>query len=218
VRATTLVATGLIMLGCALPASASATATGGATSDGAPASTVPAPGPPAAVDPAPTDPAPVDPAPSPGAAGFGVAPAPAPQPTVPGTRGVIKKGVAYAPAAAPIEVQRAIWSANQLRTKPYVWGGGHAAFRASGYDCSGTVSYALHGAGLIDTPMDSNDFMSWGVNGKGQWITVYTNPDHAFAIIAGLRLDTSGPGESGPRWRTAKPSTRGFSARHPRYF
>jgi cell wall-associated NlpC family hydrolase len=209
VRATTLVATGLIMLGCALPASASATATGGATSDGAPASTVPAPGPPAAVDPAPTDPAPVDPAPaaSPGAAGFGVAPAPAPQPTVP-----------YAPAAAPIEVQRAIWSANQLRTKPYVWGGGHAAFRASGYDCSGTVSYALHGAGLIDTPMDSNDFMSWGVKGKGQWITVYTNPDHAFAIIAGLRLDTSGPGESGPRWRTAKPSTRGFSARHPRYF
>jgi cell wall-associated NlpC family hydrolase len=215
VRATTLVAMGFITLGCALPASAAATATGGAASDDAPASTAPAP-----VAPTPADPAPADPAPaaSPGAAGFGVAPAPAPQPTVPGSRGVIKKGVAYAPAAAPIEVQRAIWAANQLRGKPYVWGGGHASFRAGGYDCSGTVSYALHGAGLIDTPMDSNDFMGWGVKGKGQWITVYTNPDHAFAIIAGLRLDTSGPGQSGPRWRTAKASTRGFSARHPRYF
>ncbi|MCW2952078.1 MAG: hypothetical protein JWQ48_1248 [Conexibacter sp.] len=216
-RATTLVATGLTTLGCALPAPAAATTTGGGAGDGAPASTVPAA--PAPIAP-PADPAPAAPAPpdSPGAAGFGVAPAPVPQPTVPGTRGVIKKGVAYAPAAAPIEVQQAIWSANQLRTKPYVWGGGHASFRASGYDCSGTVSYALHGAGLLDVPMDSNDFMNWGVKGKGQWITVYTNPDHAFAIIAGLRLDTSGPGESGPRWRTAKASTRGFSARHLRYF
>ncbi len=218
-RATTLVATGLMMLGCALPASAAAKATGGAASDDPPAPTVPAT-PPAATTPAPAPatptPAPAVPAPvSPGAAGFGVAPAPLPQPTVPGTRGVIRKGVAYAPAAAPIEVQQAIWAANQIRTKPYVWGGGHASFKSSGYDCSGTVSYALHGGGLIDTPMDSSDFMSWGTKGKGTWITVYTNPEHAFMIIAGLRLDTAGPGESGPRWRTAKPSTAGFLARHP---
>jgi cell wall-associated NlpC family hydrolase len=149
-----------------------------------------------------------------GGAKYGAVPALL-HPTVPGDIGEIKDGIAYAPAAAPIEVQRAIWAANKLQHKPYIYGGGHRSFHSRGYDCSGTVSYALHAAGLIDTPMDSSDFMSWGERGTGAWITVYTNPGHAWAIIAGLRLDTSGPGESGPRWRTETRSTRGFRARHP---
>jgi len=136
-------------------------------------------------------------------------------PTVPGDVGAIRDGVAYAPANAPLPVQRAIWAANKLQHKPYVWGGGHRSFRSRGYDCSGTVSYALHAAGLLATPLDSSDFMRWGERGKGAWITVFTNPGHAWMIIAGLRLDTAGPGESGPRWRTQRRSARGFRVRHP---
>ncbi len=137
------------------------------------------------------------------------------KPTVPGSRAVYRDGIAYAPAAAPLEVQEAVWAANELLDKPYVYGGGHKSFRADGYDCSGTVSYALHGADLLDSPLDSSSFMTWGEAGKGTWITVYTNPGHAFVIIAGLRLDTSGPGEEGPRWRPGRWSTSGFKARHP---
>lgn len=137
------------------------------------------------------------------------------RPTVAGSRAVYRDGIAYAPAAAPLEVQQAVWSANELLDKPYIYGGGHKSFRAAGYDCSGTVSYALHGADLLDSPLDSSSFMSWGDAGKGTWITVYTNPGHAFVIIAGLRLDTSGAGEEGPRWRPGRWSTAGFKARHP---
>jgi cell wall-associated NlpC family hydrolase len=136
-------------------------------------------------------------------------------PTVSGSVAVLKNGIAYAPTSAPVAVQHAIWAANTLRGKPYIWGGGHQNFRARGYDCSGTVSFALHAGGLLATPLDSSDFMHWGKPGKGQWITIYTNPSHAFAIIAGLRLDTSGPGASGPRWRAQSRSTRGFRSRHP---
>ncbi len=139
-------------------------------------------------------------------------------PTVPGDVGQIKNGVAYAPQNAPIEVQRAIWAADKLLHKPYIYGGGHQSFQSRGYDCSGTVSFALHGGGLLDSPLDSGSFMSWGQRGKGAWITVYTNPGHAWAIIAGMRLDTSGAGESGPRWRVESRSTRGFKARHPDSF
>ncbi|HZV75582.1 MAG TPA: hypothetical protein VFF79_17870 [Conexibacter sp.] len=169
-----------------------------------------------APSPAPT-PAPATPQDHAGGAAFGSVPAML-QPTVPGDVGVIRNGVAYAPAAAPIEVQRAIWAANTLRHKPYIYGGGHQSFRSRGYDCSGTVSFALHAAGLLHSPLDSSSFMGWGERGRGQWITVYTNPGHAWAIIAGLRLDTSGPGESGPRWRTETRSTRGFKVRHPVFF
>jgi hypothetical protein len=112
-------------------------------------------------------------------------------------------------------VQKAIWAANQITTKPYIYGGGHKAFKSRGYDCSGTISFALHGGDLLDSPLDSSSFMKWGDAGVGDWITVYTNPGHAYAIIAGLRLDTSGPGERGPRWRKAKRSSSGFKARHP---
>jgi cell wall-associated NlpC family hydrolase len=152
-----------------------------------------------------------------GGAGFGYVPQPDSRPTVQGSRAVLRDGIAYAPAAAPIEVQQAVWAGNDLLDKPYVYGGGHQSFRSRGYDCSGTVSYALNGAGLLDAPLDSSAFMSWGRSGRGSWITVYTNPGHAFTVIAGLRLDTSGPGESGPRWRPGTYSTRGFKVRHPQY-
>jgi cell wall-associated NlpC family hydrolase len=166
--------------------------------------------------PAPT-PAPAAPQDQAGGAAFGSIPALL-HPTVPGDVGVIRDGVAYAPTGAPIEVQRAIWAANTLRHKPYIYGGGHKSFLSRGYDCSGTVSFALHAAGLLDSPLDSGSFMKWGERGRGQWITVYTNPGHAWAIIAGLRLDTSGPGESGPRWRAETRSPRGFRVRHPDFF
>ena len=125
---------------------------------------------------------------------------------------------AVPPAAAPEVVKQAIYSANQITRKPYVYGGGHAGFRSRGYDCSGAVSYVLHGAGILDDPLDSSQFMRWGDRGKGAWITVYTNPGHAYAVIAGLRFDTSGPGERGPRWRTAARSSGSFKTRHPEGF
>jgi hypothetical protein len=147
---------------------------------------------------------------------------------VPGTVAqLLPDGTAAAPADAPVQVQNAIFAANRLQHKPYIYGGGHARFRSRGYDCSGTVSYALHGAGLLRSPLDSSSFMIWGRRGKGQWITVYTNPGHAYAMIAGLRLDTSRYGvvasrhvaastlQSGPRWRPSPRPSTGFSARHP---
>jgi hypothetical protein len=141
-------------------------------------------------------------------------------PVVPGLTAAIIHGVAYAPAGAPLAVKRAIWAGNQIRHKPYIYGGGHASFIAPGYDCSGSVSYVLHAAGLLSTPMDSSDFMGWGQNGVGSWITVYTNPAHAFVEIAGIRLDTSSEGDpgapsgSGPRWRPLLQDTSAFAPRH----
>ncbi len=138
---------------------------------------------------------------------------------------LLPDGTAAAPAEAPPEIQAAIFAANKLLDKPYKYGGGHAKIEDSGYDCSGTVSYALYAAGLLKTPLDSGRFMKWGLKGKGTWFTVYTNPGHAFAVIAGLRLDTSTAGvtskkiartaERGPRWRVALRKTRGFKKRHP---
>ena len=154
-----------------------------------------------------------------GGAAYGEQPSPGTstpsRPTVPGTVGRIRDGVAYAPAAAPLPVKKAIWAANVIRHRPYVYGGGHGSFRSRGYDCSGTVSYALHGGGLLRAPLDSSSFEVWGQSGRGAWITVYTNPGHAWAVIAGMRLDTSGPGQRGPRWRTQSRTSSGFVARHP---
>jgi cell wall-associated NlpC family hydrolase len=136
-------------------------------------------------------------------------------------------GRAIPPADAPPEVVNAINAANKIVGKPYKYGGGHAIVEDSGYDCSGTVSYALLGAGLLDsTPLDSSAFMRWGKRGKGKWFTVYTNPGHAFIMIAGLRLDTGMRDNSvhgqipgrGPRWAKTRRSTRGFKARHPAGF
>ena len=122
---------------------------------------------------------------------------------------------ALAPAGAPVAIQRAIAAANRINRKPYRYGGGHARFRDSGYDCSGTVSYVLHAAGVLRRPRASGDLMRFGRAGHGTWITVYANGGHAYMVIAGLRFDTSGPGPSGPRWRSVKRSSSGYVARHP---
>ena len=128
-------------------------------------------------------------------------------------------GQAAAPEDAPLTVKRAVWAANQLRSKPYRLGGGHASFTDSGYDCSGTVSYALGAAGLIKSPLSSSDFRGFGERGRGKWITVYARNGHTFAIIAGLRLDTTPwdnyTGRWAPRWQTTERTPFGFEARHP---
>jgi hypothetical protein len=130
---------------------------------------------------------------------------------------VDRLGVAHAPAGAPRAVRAAIAAGNRIQGKPYVWGGGHAKWEARGYDCSGSVSYVLHAGGLLTSPLVSGAFArSFGLRGKGRWITVYANAGHAFAYIAGLRLDTSGTGGKGPRWRMEPRQMRGFVARHPR--
>jgi hypothetical protein len=143
------------------------------------------------------------------------------QPTVPGVNAeLLDGGLAAAPEGAPDAVKQAIWAANGIIGRPYRYGGGHArGFVDRGYDCSGTVSVALHGGDLLHSPLDSGSFMRWGAAGAGQWITVYTNPGHAYAVIAGLRLDTSAAGDpsaaKGPRWRPVLRSSHGFKARHP---
>jgi hypothetical protein len=154
-------------------------------------------------------------------------------PEVPGDEAVLlDDGTAAAPADAPEQVKQAIWAANSLQGLPYRYGGGHnLKFDVQkGADCSGTVSFALHAAGVLKTPLDSGSLMKWGERGKGEWITVHTNRGHAYAVIAGLRLDTSVAGmsrskgvaasafERGPRWRPAPRSGRGFVKRHPLSF
>lgn len=139
------------------------------------------------------------------------------------TATILPTGYAAAPETAPQEVKDAIAAANEIVGKPYVYGGGHnAKFLSRGYDCSGTVSYALHGADLLNKPLDSSSFMRWGARGPGTWFTIYTNPSHAFMVIAGLRLDTSAAGDpsgaKGPRWRPVLRNTKGFTARHPNGF
>ncbi len=139
-------------------------------------------------------------------------------PTVAGKRAILRHGIAYAPSRAPQRVKNAIWAVNGLRRKPYVWGGGHGSFYDRGYDCSGTVSFALHGASAIAFPLPSSDFMRYGERGRGRWVTIYARPGHTFAIVAGLRLDTTdfrNGGNSGPRWHSDLRDTRGYVARHP---
>ena len=121
---------------------------------------------------------------------------------------------AVPPAGAPPVVAGAVRAANRIAGRPYRWGGGHRRFTDSAYDCSGAVSFALHGAGLVLSPLDSRAFMLWGQPGLGSWITVYANARHAFAVIAGLRFDTSGPGQKGPRWRPTPRPVAGFTVRH----
>jgi hypothetical protein len=145
-------------------------------------------------------------------------PFPSSGPTVPGIQARLRGGLACAPSEAPLPVKRAIWAANQLRSKPYRYGGGHRSFNDSAYDCSGTVSYALGAAGLVPSPMSSKDFRSYGSRGRGKWITVYARNGHSFAVIAGLRLDTTPYNSSrvwAPRWQTVSRAPFGFEARHP---
>ncbi len=142
-----------------------------------------------------------------------------PELTVPGIKARIVHNLAEAPALAPPAVQQAIWAANHIVGKPYIYGGGHSAFIASGYDCSGTVSYALHGGMLLASPLDSSEFESWGLGGRGQWISIFANAGHAYMDIAGIRLDTSSAddptGRQGPQWRRLRHSNRGYIIRHP---
>ena len=138
-------------------------------------------------------------------------------PTVAGSKAKLVKGKAIAPADAPRRVQKVIAAANRIRNKPYVWGGGHGNWKDKGYDCSGAVSYALHGGGLLNTPLDSTGLSRYGQKGKGSWISVYGNPSHAYMIVAGLRFDTSMTPGNGPGWSKTKRSTSGsFKVRHPR--
>ncbi len=126
-------------------------------------------------------------------------------------------GDAIPPSNAPLAVRAVIESANQIDDLPYVWGGGHGSFTSSGYDCSGAVSFALHGGGFLSSPLDSTGLEVWGESGGGNWITVFANSGHAWAYIAGLRFDTGGPGGgNGPRWSTVmRDDTSSFVARHP---
>lgn len=143
------------------------------------------------------------------------APSSAPAPLTAGeTARYISESEAAAPASAPAAVKAAIAAANAIADTPYIWGGGHGSFESSGYDCSGAVSYALHGGGFLSSPLDSTGLETWGEPGPGRWITVYANSGHAWMVIAGLAFDTVGG--PGPRWHPSPvSSTSGFIARHP---
>ena len=147
----------------------------------------------------------------------GTTPAPpAPTSTTPGAKATIAPdGRAIAPASAPQVVKEIIAAGNEIFDKPYKYGGGHARWRDTGYDCSGSMSYALHGAGLLDTALDSTGFMSWGDRGKGTWVTTYANSGHSYMIVAGLRFDTSGLDQDGSRWHTTLRTSTGYTVRHP---
>jgi|SRR3954452_22711052 hypothetical protein len=144
---------------------------------------------------------------------------------------LLSNGLAIAPDDAPPAVKAVIEAGNKIATMPYIYGGGHnATFSGRGYDCSGSVSYALHGGGLLRSPLDSSSFMSWGDKGPGSWITIYTNPGHAFMVVAGLRFDTSmrtpiaasarrstrrAAVTSTSRWSSTMRPSSGYTVRHP---
>ena len=124
-------------------------------------------------------------------------------------------GLAIAPASAPPQVQAIIAAGNQIASKPYKYGGGHGKWNDTGYDCSGSVSYALHGAGLLDEALPSGSFVDWGEPGPGQWVTIYAHGGHMYMVVAGLRFDTSGRSTQGTRWQKSMRSTAGYTVRHP---
>ncbi len=148
-------------------------------------------------------------------AGGPVPAAEAPAPLTPGEAAeYISESQASVPSSAPPAIAAAIEAANSIATTPYIWGGGHGSFESSGYDCSGAVSFALHGGGFLESPLDSTGLETWGEAGPGHWITVYANAEHAWMVIAGLAFDTVGG--PGPRWHPELvDSPEGFIARHP---
>ena len=146
-------------------------------------------------------------------------------PPPPPAKGALVNGRLVAPASAPWRIKRVIAAANEIVEKPYIYGGGHKPFRRgwldSGYDCSGSVSHALHGGGFLLSPLPSGALMSWGRSGPGRWLTVYAHGGHAYMVVAGYRFDTSmhdadapGPG-TGPRWSRTLRRSDAFVARHP---
>ena len=131
------------------------------------------------------------------------------------TATALDNGVALPPLEAPSEVLKIIEAGNAIARTPYKWGGGHGRFVDTGYDCSGSVSFALYAAGLIGGPSDSSGLMHWGEPGKGKWVTIYANPGHVFMEVAGIRFDTSGARQTGSRWQNGLRGGNGFVARHP---
>lgn len=138
-------------------------------------------------------------------------------PTVPGNKAKLYRGKCIAPANAPLAVKKAIWASNYLVGRPYVWGGGHGTFYDRGYDCSGSISFLLKHAGCLAQPTTSSGLKNYGEPGLGRWITIYARRGHTFAIVCGVRLDTTGRSgrDEGPRWRPNDRGPRGFTARHP---
>ena len=131
-------------------------------------------------------------------------------------RAILLNGIALAPPGAPQAIKEAISAANEIVGRPYIWGGGHASWYSTGYDCSGAVSYALGGGGLLAAPLDSTRLENWGESGPGRWLTVYASGSHAYAEIAGLRWDTVGDAKgTGPRWHLTPAYSEGFVERHP---
>ncbi|MEJ7796894.1 MAG: peptidoglycan-binding protein [Solirubrobacteraceae bacterium] len=142
---------------------------------------------------------------------------PAPLELGPGMKATVgDDGLAVAPASAPPVVQQVIKSGNEIATKRYIYGGGHGEWEDDGYDCSGSVSYALHFAGLLENSMPSGGFMNWAEEGPGQWITVYAKGSHMYMVVAGLRFDTSGRSSAGTRWQASTRPTGGYAVRHPK--
>jgi peptidoglycan hydrolase-like protein with peptidoglycan-binding domain len=131
-----------------------------------------------------------------------------------GVRTVLKRGRTNS-GGLPQRVRRIIAAGNRIAGMPYKYGGGHGQWEDSGYDCSGSVSYALHGAGLLDSALTSGGFMSWGAPGKGRWVTIYANPGHVYMVVGGRRFDTTGRDESGSRWQSRSRSSAGYTVRHP---
>jgi hypothetical protein len=130
---------------------------------------------------------------------------------------VLNGSLASAPQDAPAAVKAVIAAANSITSTPYVWGGGHGSWYSYGYDCSGAVSFALYGGGLLGTPLVSGALASYGEPGPGRWITIYANGEHTYMVVAGLRFDTAGnpEGVSGPRWHVEPPYPEGYVVRHP---
>ena len=128
---------------------------------------------------------------------------------------VLKNGVALPPLESPPQVRAIFEAGNTIARSPYKWGGGHGKWRDNGYDCSGSVSYALAAAGLLDGPLASGPLMRWGKPGKGKWITIYSKSTHVYMVVAGVRFDTVARGQTGSRWINAMASTDGYVARHP---
>ena len=128
---------------------------------------------------------------------------------------VLKNGIALPPIEAPEAVRQIIEAGNSIARTPYLWGGGHGKWLDKGYDCSGSISYALASAGLLNAPLASGPLMSWGKPGKGKWVTIYTNPGHVFMVVAGVRFDTSGTRATGSRWQPNMRPTGGYVVRHP---
>jgi cell wall-associated NlpC family hydrolase len=152
----------------------------------------------------------------PGSGGAAYVAPPPPEKVVAGAKGsVTAEGFAVPPASAPEVVKEVIAAGNAIATTPYKWGGGHANWDDTGYDCSGSVSYALHGGGLLDGALVSGDFASWGEAGSGRWITIYANGGHVYMVVAGMRFDTSARSRSGSRWTMEQRSSDGFSVTHP---